>query len=94
MTEEKDYGIKVGDRVKPTQSFNFDEYFGPRDLDDRGTVVSISEAEVRGPGHTGCVNVMWDGGDGSRDWDHSFGELRGNNALWEADECAIEKVEA
>lgn len=31
--------MKIGDRVKPVESFNFETFTGPKNLEDRGTVV-------------------------------------------------------
>lgn len=55
--------MQIGDRVKPVESFNFDTYHGPADLEDRGTVVKADDE---------LVWVKWD--DGRESSDHATNE--------------------
>lgn len=95
MEEIKDYGIAVGDRVKPTASFDYESYGGPEGPESVGTVVQVISPDESDPYDTGVVLVIWDHQDKeiAEPWDHSFGELRGYEDGWKADRCAVEKVD-
>ena len=48
--------IAQGDIVKPTSTFDFDNYKGPKDLDDRGMVLDVIEAD---DGNGSLLIVGW-----------------------------------
>ena len=92
--------LNIGDRVRPVDHFDFEQYSGPANLKDRGTVVGFQEAVPEG-GFTGSVLVKWDNGisgafvEGSCDHTYAPDGLNGSPA-WHDDVTAfgVVKVEA
>lgn len=91
--------LNIGDRVRPVDHFDFGKYYGPVNLEDRGTVVGF-EAALPEEGFEGSVLVKWDTGTGPFEgdsWDHTYAPdgLNGSPE-WHDDVTAfgVVKVEA
>lgn len=58
------FDLKIDDRVKPHEDFNYEMFTGPASAEDRGTVVDFNE-------DIGLVLVKWDGNGEVND--HTYG---------------------
>lgn len=51
--------LKIGDKVKPVETFDFENYHGPADMEDRGVVVDIFEQEGK---YGSILYIEWERG--------------------------------